>query len=180
MANGALGYWCRRASLAYQQMQKRHQPLWRYVHQFINENNIASCLEVGCGLHSPVKPWVHDWWGIDLNQQVKDAYHIDFTGPMFVPMQITKKDLLLACAVIEHTDRWNIFLDHAAQYNAPWTFVTFFNGLERSRSKIRVTKDGIYVNSYARSTITAKCKELGLDFRYEQIEQDAILIIKGK
>lgn len=129
----------------------------------------------------PAKTWVSEWHGIDLNQQT-DADHFDFTDPeaeKWLPV-MTGADLLLACAIIEHTDNWDVFLERAAQYNAPWTFITFFNGLDRSRSKIRKNTDDITVNSYARSTITKKCKQLGLNFNYEQVEQDAILIIKGK
>ena len=174
------GYWNQLKHIHYIKMQDRHTGLWKYVHDFIKDKGITSCLEVGCGVCSPVDDWVDDWQGIDLNKNVDCDFHIDFASELFTELTLSKKDLLLSCSVIEHCEKYETFLENISHYNAKWSLITFFRGWRSNHSVIAKGKGDFYNNRYAQSDITNKCEELDLDFSYIRTGRDNILIIKGK
>lgn len=159
-------------------MLSRHQPLWRYVRKFIFTQKVKTLLEVGCGLRPLAVRWVEEYHAIDLNEQT-DAIHKDFTKVS--TKTLPKAEMLLACAVIEHCDGYAKFLSQVKAYNAPYTLISFFNGLDRNRSKIFKKDVEVVTNSYARSSIAKECAKLGMQAEIVVLNaRDTILIIKGE
>lgn len=175
MASCGIEYWQKRTGRAYQQMQKRHVVLWKYIEQFIKDSDIESVLEVGCGMYPPAKDWVTIHTGIDLNEQT-DAIHKDFT--IMEPFEVMGHDLLLACGVIEHCDGYSNFLRQVKRFNFKHSLVTFFNGLDRDEDIHNLHPDGYIINKYSKEKVKATLDEFELRHWFVNLSpHDDVLII---
>ena len=182
-----MNWWNKIEEVVYKRMRKQHAPLREYLLNFIDEKNVISILEVGCGLISQFKNTAPVYQAIDINVQT-DAIHEDFTklSDSVVLGFKDKFDLLLANSVIEHCEfGYRDFIYTAAEINAKYTIIGFFNGLNRKDDYFfyKTSHGGEYPwNKYSQKKMEKFLKEIGIADRSEFIRlgrHDTILIIKG-
>lgn len=165
----------------YGRMVQRHPALWQFVDTFVKEHNIDSVIDVGCGLMPPARSMVKHWTGVDLHP-CSDAVHVNFCHVDV--SRLTRAELLLACGVVEHVDGFDGFVDfmtNVKRYDAPYTIVSFFNGLSRRRSLIGFdVKRGFHKNYYAKSSVMKLLDELKLNYKLTHLSagDDVIIITK--
>lgn len=171
-------YWDSVTDEDYGRMLNRHKPLWDYVYRFIRTKNIQSILEIGAGKNPLAREWVSIYKAIDLNDGT-DAIHADFT--MISTKLFPESDLLLACGVIEHCEGYGRFFEQAHDYNAPWTIISFFNDVRRSKDYIKIGRCGVFNNKYSAVNMNGFLSFMKMDFKWLRLtRRSVVLIIKGK
>lgn len=161
----------------YKRMADKHRVLWRWIREFVSKNEIKSILDIGCGLRSPAKKMTRNYLGVDPHPKT-DALHVDFLE--FPVKWLPQKELLLACHVIEHCPGFEAFVYKAKKYNARFSIISFFHGIDRDGVEYFTRKRKRLSIGYARRDIESFCKSLPVAHRIvETGDSSAVLILEG-
>lgn len=182
----------------YEGRKDGHIELWQFVERFVRDNRITSMLEVGGG-HGYASELVEQYCGVELNPEAIIAGHNCYPYARFIEGDFCKMDmtgpagqfdLVLACAVVEHCQSYKPLIVKAMQAQPRFVVVSFFRGLGRPQDQIaRIESEdtewsqagGVYWdNAYAKQPLVDWLAGLPVEYRIEQADNDAILIVAGK
>lgn len=181
----------------YDRRREGHPELWAWIECFIRAHDVRSMIEVGGG-YGWAKRFVDLYLGIELNPRWggwsfpdSEIINADFCklDPQVVLSIFAQFDLLLAAAVVEHVEHYEVFLTKCLDCAPRWILISFFRGLDRDRNHFcrRASVDsnwsqagGVYYdNFYARAPL-----EAWLDahvgpgrYQFHQAGPDTILLI---
>ena len=179
MAGDSVGhaYWSKRTKGDYRRMLNGHQPLWRFVRNYIKSHAISSALEVGCGLIAPASRWVANYQAIDLNRAT-DAIHADFLTLDVRPWRGI--ELFVSCAVIEHCpDGYEQFLAQVKVIQPKHALISFFNTLDWNQNSRRVDVNGIWHNVYCETGIRSYLDALGFTYEIKRLNTKDTILLMG-
>jgi len=175
-----------------------HAELWKYIEEFIKKNNINSIFEVGGGNGYVSELISGSYLGVEVNEDIiiqgrklyPDGEFIYEDWLKFdVSPYVSKFDLFLSCATIEHCNGYEKFISNAIDLKPKFILISFFKNLNSSKDQIRPrTTDGHmwFNNFYSRvdlekflksKNVLDKCKFIDMKHTSGGEEIDSLLVV---
>ena len=168
--------------ITYKRMKGNHWFQWEFINKYVNENNIKSILDVGCGEIKHIKG-SSEWVGIDLSSAIKNkkVIHADFLNYKFD----REFDMVLIAGVVNHytNETFEKFLEAALAVNPKHIIITFFTKMmtdTSKSSKLRTSKGTYILCHFGIASIKRTLKKYNLNnYTFEKIDTKSnILIIR--
>jgi len=164
----------------YNKMKKNHLLQWDYIDKYIDEQNIKSILDVGCGEIQHIG-FSSEWVGIDVNSTIKNekVIHGDFFNYKFD----REFDMVLIAGVVEHYDNetFEKFLDSALKVNPKHILITLFMRIREKDSKLFKYRSSYGLPhircKFGRNSIKRIMEKYNLNYSIEKIDNRSHVIV---
>lgn len=168
---------------AYEGMVRRHEPLWKLIEKFIQDNDISSIVDVGGGMGYASR-YCKKYVVFDRNPKMVElltnkgitAYLDDFMHADVRP--VIDYDLVLMLALIEHTGNLQAFIEKALEIKSKFIIISFFKGLV-AKDKLLNVGGNCYLQLYSKKTIDYIMTNIGIvNYDIIKVPTDSIIIIR--